>query len=310
MTRMTIFTLGINTGFALNRFPEPAQWLKVVGETLNLRETQLTADLLNPSLPQGIIEDEVKKISRFAEEYGVKIFGTMTGAFTRVNHFSHPNEKIRNHWLEWFKKFVDVSVALGADNTSSHLGIMSYEDAFDKKRSQNIFQRTINAWVELSEYAKDAGMNYLSWEPMSIKREYGETIAEAKRISSELNKKSALPVLFCLDVDHGDVTSQNPDDYDPYAWLKEFAAQTPILHLKQSTKDKHGHHPFTKEKNEQGAVEPAKVLKALKENAARETHLVLELSFREREPADSLVLKHLKESVDYWKQALAGEKSE
>ncbi len=304
---MTRFTLGINTGFALNRFPEPAQWLNVVGEKLDLREAQLTADLLNPSMPQDIIEDEVKKINRFAEEYGVKIFGTMTGAFTRVNHFSHPNEKIRRHWLEWFKKFVDVSIALGADNTSSHLGIMSYEDAFDTLRRQAVFQQTINAWTELSEYAKDVGMKYLSWEPMSIKREYGETIAEAKRISSELNKKSALPILLCLDVDHGDVTSQNPDDYDTYTWLKEFAAQTPILHLKQSTKDKHGHHPFTKEKNEQGVVQPDKILKTLEENGARETHLVLELSFREREPADSLVLKHLIESADYWKQALACE---
>jgi len=48
---MTKFKLGINTGFATNRFPEPEVWLRIVGKDLGLRCVQFVADLLNP-MPQ------------------------------------------------------------------------------------------------------------------------------------------------------------------------------------------------------------------------------------------------------------------
>ena len=38
-----------------------------------------------------------------------------------------------------------------------------------------------------------------------------------------------------------------------------------------------------------------------KENNIDDTQLVLELSFRERQPIDNNVIKVLKESVDFWR---------
>ncbi|MGC9054682.1 MAG: hypothetical protein ACP5KS_12465 [Candidatus Hydrogenedens sp.] len=40
--------LGINTGFAINRFVEPDDWTRIVSEELGLQVVQFTADLLNP----------------------------------------------------------------------------------------------------------------------------------------------------------------------------------------------------------------------------------------------------------------------
>lgn len=48
-----------------------------------------------------------------------------------------------------------------------------------------------------------------------------------------------------IDIDHGDVTSPDKRDVDPYAWAEDFAARSPIIHVKQSSMNKGGHWPFT-----------------------------------------------------------------
>ncbi len=298
---MVELRLGINTGFALNRFPLPEEWMKIVGEELGLHYVQLTADLLNPSLGDNIVKDYVDRIKSLSKKHDVRIDSVMTGAFTRVNHFSHPDPKVREHWINWFKKFIDIGVELGATNMSSHFGIMSYFDLRDSRRRAEALERTVAAWKELAFYAQDRGMKYLSWEPMSIPREYGETIAEARKIQEKL-KDSAIPIKLCLDVDHGDVSSPHPDDTNPYAWLREFGREAPLIHLKQSLADKGGHWPFTPEHNRQGKITAEKVMGALEESGSEEALLLLEFSFREREPFESRVLEDLKTSVDYWRR--------
>jgi D-erythrulose 1-phosphate 3-epimerase len=291
--------LGINTGFALNRFPLPEEWMKIICD-LGLRYVQLTADLINPSLGKEIVSDHVHRINILAREYNIKIDSIMTGAFTRVNHFSHPDPEVRQHWMTWFKQFIDMGVALGATNMSSHFGIISHYDLRNSERRAKVEQQTIAAWKELAVYAKSKGMLYLSWEPMSVQREYGETIAETKRLQLLL-QDSAIPIKLCLDVDHGDVSSVNPADTDPYAWLREFATESPLIHVKQSLCDKGGHWPFTPEKNAEGKIDAEKVLKTLQDAGCQETLLLLELSFREREPFDTRILDDVKASVDYWR---------
>ena len=65
---------------------------------------------------------------------------------------------------------------------------------------------------------------------MSIKREQGEKINSCKKLHKEVNKHSPLPIKICLDVDHGDVSSNNKDDFDPCKWLKIFLKDTAYIH--------------------------------------------------------------------------------
>ena len=139
---------------------------------------------------------------------------------------------------------------------------------------------------------------------MSIKRELGETIGKAEILQRMLNKNSALPIKLCLDVDHGDVSSKNPLDTDPYMWIKRFGKEIPIIHIKQSLQDKSGHYPFVEPYNKEGKIVPKKLVDHLQKYGSDDTLLLLELSFREREPFESLVLPHLRESVEYWKPHL------
>ena len=296
-----IVRLGINTGFAVNRFTEPEEWIPLVSETFGLRIVQFTADLLNPSLPDEIITDQVQRSKALLQTYDVRIQHTFTGAFTRVNHLAHPHPKSREYWVHWFCRFADISVKLGAESMGSHFGILTVPDFRDPKTRAQRFKENVENWHRIAEYAAEKGLRYLTWEPMSIPREYGETIEETRRIHSIVNEGSQIPFKLCLDVDHGDVSSSNPEDTDPYAWIREFGAESPIIHLKQTSSNKHGHWPFVPEFNKDGRITPERLITALKNAGVKEVTLLLELSFREREPFESRVVQDIVASVEYWR---------
>lgn len=98
----------------------------------------------------------------------------------------------------------------------------------------------------------------------------------------------------------------NPDDTDPYAWLSAFAADSPQIHLKQSSVNKSGHWPFTAEYNKIGRIQPERVVETLRAHGAHDAELLFEFSFREREPADSTAVEALKESVAFWRPVVSG----
>lgn len=296
--------LGINTGFALNRFTTPEQWVPLVADTLGLKIVQLTADLINPSLGPEITSDLVSRLQKLCQHHGVQIRHVFTGAFTRVNHMAHPDPQIRKFWIHWFSQFASIARDLGAESMGSHFGILTTPDNNDPVRRKERFLQLIDGWKTVAEDAKSKGFKFLTWEPMSISREFGETIIETKRIQKIVNDGIAIPMKLCLDVDHGDVTSPNPDDTDPYAWIHAFAKETPLIHLKQTLMDKGGHWPFTPEHNARGKITPERLLTALDKAGYQDVTLLLELSFREREPADSRVIQDTFASVNYWRPHL------
>ena len=207
--------------------------------------------------------------------------------------------------MNWFKKYIDLAVDLGASSIGSHPGIFTMKDDLDSKRREERRLQNIENWHEVAKYAKVKGLKYIAWEPMSISREQGETIAEARRLQDDLNNNAPIPFKMCLDVDHGDLASKNPDDTDPYKWLENFANVSPQIHLKQSLQNnKGGHFPFLPEYNKQGKIKADEYLSALKNNNVKDVDLILELSFKERQPQDSSVIHALSSSVKYWKEAM------
>jgi sugar phosphate isomerase/epimerase len=296
-----IVKLGINTGFALNRFTTPQEWIPLVAETFGLRIVQFTADLLNPVLPDEIIAKQIEYINKLSSDYGIEIQTTFTSAFTRVNHLAHPDPDIRKYWVNWFYRFADISVKLGARSMGSHFGIFTVRDYNNQDIRQERFLQNIEEWKKIAKYAAAIGLDYLMWEPMSIPREMGENLKEAKRIQKTVNDDMAIPMKICLDVDHGDVSSLNQSDTDPYVWIREFSSDIAIIHLKQTLPDKSGYWPFTPDKNKYGKIIPEKLIATLREAGIEEATLILELGFRERQPYESRVIEDIKASVDYWR---------
>ncbi|NUU64915.1 erythrose 4-phosphate dehydrogenase [Enterobacteriaceae bacterium BIT-l23] len=294
-------TLSLNTNPLVNRIARPEALIDCIAREIRLRDVQLTHEFINPGWPAPTINALVRRTRVRLAHTGVRITSGMTGPYGRLNHFGHPDPAVRRYYIDWFKTFADIIAELGGGAVGSQFAIFSWEDFNDPARREAQITCAIDCWAEVAEHAKAAGLRYLFWEPMSIGREFGETIPASMALQNRLNEAGlAIPLWMMADIDHGDVTSSSPDDYDPYAWATAVPRCSPIIHIKQSMMDKSGHRPFTARYNANGRIQPQALLDALARGGARDNELCLELSFKEREPADSNVIADIAESVAFW----------
>ena len=297
---MTRFVLGTNTGFATNRFPEAEEWAKIVSQDLGLSTVQLVADLLNPFWPDVVIDAEVNRILDASSKYEIAIDSLMTSTYTRVNHFMYPYPEMRDAWSEWFRRFADLAVRLSAGAIGSHFGILSVRDVHDPARYRERVDEAIVRWQSLCKYAQDVGLEYIYFETMSVPREMGHTVVEARELLDRVNEGSGVPMALCLDVGH----AAHPDERDPYVWLRELGRDARIVHLQQTEGDHSRHWPFTPEYNAQGIIDPDRVLGTLSEAGAEDVLLAFEISHREKYEIEPLVVPELAASAAYWREFL------
>lgn len=294
-------TLSLNTNPLVNRFAEPHDLIDAIARDIRIRDIQLTHEFINPSWPAPVIRRLTRDMTAALHRTGARVTSGMTGPYGRLNHFGHPDQDVRRYYVDWFKTFADIIADLGGTSVGTQFAIFTYRDYDDPQRRADLLQIAIDCWAEVADHAKAAGLTYVFWEPMSVGREFGETIAECLKLQDRLTAADmAVPMWMMADIDHGDVTSTNPDDTDPYAWARAVPKVSPIIHIKQSMMDKSGHRPFTAEFNAKGAIQPAPLLKAFAEGGAVDNEICLELSFKEREPNDRQVIAQIAESVAFW----------
>lgn len=294
-------TLSLNTNPLVNRFADPADLVDTVARDLRIRDLQLTHEFINPSWPAPVQRRLTRQMAGALARTGVRVTSGMTGPYGRLNHFGHPDAEVRRYYIDWFKGFADIIADLGGQSVGTQFAIFTYRDFDDPTRREALIDTAIAAWAEVAEHAKSAGLSYVFWEPMSVAREFGETIAASLALQDRIMAAGlALPMWMMADIDHGDVTSPDPRDTDPYAWARAVPRVSPIIHIKQSMMDKGGHRPFTAQHNANGRVQPEPLLQALAEGGARDNEICLELSFKEREPDDRNVIAQISESVAFW----------
>ena len=295
------FTLSLNTNPLVNRFAEPEDLIETVAHSLRIRDLQLTHEFVNPSWPASLTRALTRRFQAAMRRTGVRVTSGMTGPYARLNHFGHPESDVRRYYVDWFKHFADIIGDLGGASVGTQFAIFSYRDYDDPTRREALIAAAIDCWGEVAEHAKAAGLSHVFWEPMSVGREFGETIEVCLALQRRLTAaRFAVPIWMMADIDHGDLTSANPEDCDPYAWARAVPLYSPIIHIKQSSMDKGGHRPFTAEHNANGRIQPEPFIKALREGGGEDNELCLELSFKEREPSDRRVIADIAESVAFW----------
>lgn len=296
-----MLTLSLNTNPLVNRFADPDDLIETVARDLRIRDLQLTHEFINPSWPAPVIRRLTRQMAAALHRTGVRVTSGMTGPYGRLNHFGHPDRDVRRYYIDWFKTFADITADLGGTSVGTQFAIFTYADFDDPKRRESLINIAIDCWAEVAEHAKSAGLSYVFWEPMSVGREFGETIAAAMALQKRLTDANmAVPMWMMADIDHGDLTSPNPDDVDPYAWARAVPQVSPIIHIKQSLMDKGGHRPFTAAFNAKGRIHPEPLLKAFAEGGAKDNEICLELSFKERDPNDREVIAQISESIAFW----------
>lgn len=295
------FTLSLSTNPFVNRFAEPEDLIGALAGEVGIGRIQLTHEFIDPAWPASLVGRMTARMAKSCAAAGIRITSMMTGPYGRLNHFGHPDPDARRHSLTWFRTLLDIAGDLGCPAVGTQYAILTFRDFDDDARREAMMQAALGCWRELAEHAARRGLAHLFWEPMSVGRELGHTQTATRRLQTVIDAAGlAVPLLPMVDIDHGDVTSPDPVDTDPYAWARNFATGSPIIHIKQSSMNKGGHWPFTAERNRDGRIQPAKLIAAIREGGGRDNELCLELAFREREPSDRAVVPEMRESVAFW----------
>ena len=240
------FSLSVNTNPLVNRFAEPEDVIAVLADDIGIGHIQLVHEFINPSWKASTVKRLTDRMAKACAAKGAKITSIMTGPYGRLNHFAHPDADVRAYYVHWFKVMADIAGDLGAPAIGTQFGIFTYRDYDHPARREALMTTALDCWRDVAAHAKARGLTWLFWEPMSVGRELGHTLKDTQDLQDWIDAGDLpIPLKPMVDIDHGDVTSPNPADVDPYAWAKDFATQSPIIHIKQSTMNKGGHWPFT-----------------------------------------------------------------
>jgi sugar phosphate isomerase/epimerase len=289
-------TLGINTCFAVKRWPRVVDWAPLVRDRLGLRLVQHSFDLADPLVDDG------GRLRADIREQRLELHSTFTGlAAYSSNLLLDPDPDRRRAAAAWYSRSIAFTADAGGIATGGHVGAFSVPDWTDPARRAERWAALSAALGTAAREAHGAGLGYLVVENLAAGRE-PSTMAMLRDLLTE-GDADHVPVRLCLDVGHMCVPGTSGDDRDPYAWLRTMGRLSPIIQLQQSDAEGDHHWPFTPRCNTVGRIDADRVIDALGEGGVDETVLILEV-IPPFEQEDGLVVDDLVASADYWRAAI------
>ena len=300
---MTDFVLGMNTCFAVKRWPEPDEWARIVAEEFGLTTVQFSFDLMDPRAGAGVVASYIDHTRIACARHGISIHSTFTGFLPFMqNLLLHPEPAFREDARAGFNAAIDVTARMKVAHTGGYFGALSMKDVTDAARRQERMDFWLDGLRELAQEAKDKGLESLLVEHMAGWREPPTGIGEALALAS---MKTAVPLRIAIDLGHMVVKGREGDDLDPYAWLRKVGPKAGVFHLQQSNDKYDMHQAFTPETNKTGRIDPRRAIEAIKASGAEKAVLMFEI-IHACEEDEKRVLADIKGSVDQWRAALKG----
>jgi sugar phosphate isomerase/epimerase len=295
-------TLGINTCFALKRWPRPADWASVVRNDLGLDLVELSLDLIEGTDTFAGRRDAIERTRSALDANGLRAKATFTGLTAySLDLLMHPDPARRDAALTWYRGVIDLTAALGASATGGHVGAMSAPDWASTERRAQRWSGLKRDLHVIAEHARNSGLDYLLVENLVAVRE-PSTMAQIEDLLTDGDADHA-PWRLCLDVGHQVVPGTTGSERDPYAWLQRFGSRLAEVQLQQTDGLTDHHWAFTAEHNATGLIEPGRVLETLATAGAESVDLVFEI-IPGWEDDDDQVLDDLVASVDLWRTAI------
>ena len=296
-------SFGINTCFAVKRWPRPQDWAPVVRDRLGLRLVQHSLDLVDLAGSGQRREAQARALQGAVADHGLELHSTFTGlAAYSANLLLAPDEAEREAARAWFRAGIAFTAQVGGRATGGHVGCLSVPDWNNPARHASLWDELRTSLADLASVARQAGLEYLLVENLAVARE-PSTMAMIAELLDD-GGAGQVPVRLCLDVGHMCVPGTHGPDRDPYAWLRTLGASAPVVQLQQSDAEGDHHWPFTDHYNAIGRISADRVIDALGESGLDESALLLEVipPFEQEETA---VLDDLAASVEYWREALS-----
>ncbi len=294
--------LGINTCFAVKRWPRPADWAPIVRDELGLDIVELSLDLVEDIADPAAREHAASQTRAALDEHGLTAETVFTGlaAYSR-SLLMHPDPARRRAAAHWYRSVIDLAAQVGARGAGGHVGAMSVPDWADPALRAGRWSGLRESLAELASAARLAGLEYLLVENLASHRE-PSTLDGIEELLTDGDAAHA-PVRLCLDVGHQCVPGTTGPDRDPYAWLARFGGRLAEVQLQQSDGIADHHWPFTAEHNQAGRIDAGKVLDTLSAAGAQDVLLILEI-IPAFEQDDDQVLAELRASARLWQAAL------
>jgi sugar phosphate isomerase/epimerase len=298
---MPSVVFGLNTCFAVKRWPEPEEWAPIAA-SMGVEHVQFSFDLIDPILAGD--ERLYHDTREICEQHGITITSAFTGLISYAqNSLGHPSETIRERAQDWFRSAIDAAAALGAPSVGGHIGALSVRQFNDPAQRGRTVAGIVDSVRALAEYAAERDLRSLLWEVMPVAREYPSELDAAEELMATLDSTTAVPVVLCLDMGHACAAGASELDRDPYLWLERLGDYTQVVHLQQTDGLGDRHWPFTAEFNQQGIVDPDRGVDLVAGFDRETVELMLEPMFA-FEAEDAQVLADLRESVAFWQEAL------
>ena len=142
---MTTYRLGINTCFAVKRWPQPERWARLVRDDLGLDLVQHSLDLVDLDASPAEAAGQADRVRAACAAAGLTLHSTFTGLVAySSNLLLHPDPAARDRARSWYRRAIDFTAAAGAGSTGGHVGAYSVDDWRDQDRRQAL-------WAELGE---------------------------------------------------------------------------------------------------------------------------------------------------------------
>ena len=168
---MTTYRLGINTCFAVKRWPRPERWAALVRDELGLDLVQHCLDLVDLDSPPDQAIDEAERLRAACAAVGLTLHSTFTGlAAYSSNLLLHPDPAARERARAWYRRAIDFTRLAPSfeENGTAVLGVSA-----DPTRAQEAFRNKHQLAVPLASDEQHAMLEaYGVWGEKSM---YGRT---------------------------------------------------------------------------------------------------------------------------------------
>jgi sugar phosphate isomerase/epimerase len=299
---VTTYRLGVNTCFAVKRWPRAPEWAAIVRERLELDLVQHSFDLVALDGPVALRRRQADDVRVACRRFGLSLHSTFTGLSAySSNLMLDPDAEVRAQAEAWYRRAIAFTAEAGGRATGGHVGAFSVADAGASARRQELEDGLRRALGRLAGAAWRAGLEALYVENLAAGREPSTMEGVGRLLAAAGPRRAA--IALCLDIGHQCVPGTAGPDRDPYAWLLRMGSRAPVVQLQQSDANGDHHWPFTAERNAEGRIEADRVLAALDRSGASEVALILEV-IPPFEQEDERVLDDLAASASYWRGAL------
>lgn len=314
--------LSLDNCFAKKRWAMPEDWAPVVAD-LGIRYVELSADTEADPMYMGstYLQRWDDSVAQACERWGLQVASLYSGhgSYTTLG-LLHPDTAVVERLLsKWVFPAIHRSSRFGAA-----FGFFFHAVPEHALHNRELYDQEIRRLTETMMRIADEAARCNPAVPIALEQMYTPNqppwrIQDSQELLHHVHSTTGSPLYITVDTGHAwaqrrfvgtaGVHHAHVEDADPYAWLAQLGAWSPIIHLQQTDLSGSGHWPFTAEKNARGVITGDAVLKAISQAdttilatpPCEDIFLTLEM-FAGTADDSSDLLQSLDESVRYWRQ--------